>query len=67
MVRLMGHGSKKMIYEVYGNYIEGLDEDLWQILEYFGRDFAEPKKKVMPSTLEYQSEPATLIPFPQAA
>ena len=67
LVRLMGHGSKQMIYEVYGDYIEGLDEDLWQILEYFGRDFAEPKKKTMPSALGYQSEPATLIPFPQAA
>jgi integrase len=24
LVRLMGHGSKQMIYEVYGDYIEGL-------------------------------------------
>lgn len=45
LVRLMGHGSKQMIYEVYGDYIEGLEEDFWQILEYFGRDFAEPKMK----------------------
>jgi len=41
----MGHGSKKMIYEVYGDYIEGLEEDFWQILEYFGQDFAQPKMK----------------------
>ena len=29
----MGHGSKKMIYEVYGDYLEGLEEDFWQKLE----------------------------------
>jgi integrase len=23
----MGHNSKKMIYEVYGNYVEGLEKD----------------------------------------
>jgi len=34
--------------KVYGDYIEGLEEDFWQILEYFGRDFAEPKKKTPP-------------------
>ncbi|MDD2851970.1 MAG: hypothetical protein PHY09_08755 [Desulfuromonadaceae bacterium] len=34
-----------MICEVYGDYIEGLEEDFWQILEYFGRGFAEPKMK----------------------
>lgn len=45
LVRLMGHGSKQMIYEVYGDYIEGLEEDFWQILEYFGKDFAQPKMK----------------------
>jgi integrase len=39
LVRLMGHGSKKMVYEVYGNYVEGLEKDAGQILEYFGNDF----------------------------
>ena len=63
----MRHGSKQMIYEVYGDYIEGLDEDFWQILEYFGRDFAEPKKKIMPSALEYQDKQAVIIPFASAA
>lgn len=43
LVRLMGHGSKKMVYEVYGDYIEGLEEDAWKILEYYGRDFIEGK------------------------
>jgi integrase len=27
LVRLMGHGSKKMVYEVYWDYIEGLEGD----------------------------------------
>ena len=39
LVNLMGHSSKKMIYEVYGNYVEGLEEDAGKILEYLGRDF----------------------------
>jgi len=51
----MGHGSKKMIYEVYGDYIEGLEEDFWLILEYFGRDFVETKAKRPPHLLDYQS------------
>ena len=39
LVNLMGHGSKKMIYEVYGNYVEGLETDAGMILNYFGKDF----------------------------
>lgn len=35
----MGHASKQMIYEVYGRFIEGLDEDRETIIEYFGEDF----------------------------
>jgi len=35
----MGHASKKMIYEVYGRYVEGLEKDRLQILGYFGKDF----------------------------
>lgn len=63
LVRLMGHGSKKMIYEVYGDYIEGLDEDFWQILEYYGRDFAEPKKRTSPYTISYYAETAPLVSY----
>jgi integrase len=55
----MGLGSKKMIYEVYGDYIEGLEEILWEMLEYYGRDFAEPKKK-QSATVGYSQT----IPFP---
>lgn len=39
LVSLMGHGSKKMIYEVYGDYVEGLEEDYEKILAFFGEDF----------------------------
>jgi integrase len=39
LVSLMGHNSKQMVYEVYGNYVEGLEKDADQILEYFGNDF----------------------------
>jgi integrase len=39
LVNLMGHSSKKMIYDVYGNYVKGLEEDAGKILGYFGKDF----------------------------
>jgi integrase len=29
----MGHASKQMVFEVYGNYVEGLEEDAEQIFE----------------------------------
>ena len=45
LVNLMGHGSKQMVFEVYGNYIEGIEEDYWDILNYFGKDYVEIKKK----------------------
>lgn len=41
----MGHGSKQMVYEVYGNYLEGIETDYWDILNYFGKDFVEVKKR----------------------
>jgi integrase len=55
LARLMGHGTKKMIYEVYGDYIEGLEEDFWLILEYYGKDFAQPKMKQSATMMEYQN------------
>lgn len=39
LVGLMGHGSKEMVYEVYGKYVEGLETDAGKILGYFGNDF----------------------------
>ena len=34
-----------MVFETYGNYVDGLEQDTLQILEYFGRDFIESKIK----------------------
>ena len=39
LVGLMGHNFKQMVYEVYGNSVEGLERDAGQSLEYFGNDF----------------------------
>ena len=33
---LMGHSSKKMVYEVYGSYVDGLEEEQAQIRSYLG-------------------------------
>ena len=57
LVNLMGHGSKKMIYEVYGNYVEGLETDAGKILKYFGNDFIALKESTtLPFTKElYES------------
>lgn len=44
LVKLMGHASKQMVYEVYEEYIEGLEEDREDILNYFGADFLTPKR-----------------------
>ena len=41
LVTRMGHGSKKMIYEVYGKYVKELEKDAGKILEYFGSDFID--------------------------
>lgn len=45
LVALMGHRDKKMVFEVYGNYVEGLEQDVVKILEYFGKDFIAPEAK----------------------
>lgn len=45
LVNLMGHRDKKMVFEVYGNYVEGLEQDVMKILEYFGKDFIAPEVK----------------------
>lgn len=37
-------GSKKIVYEVYGNYIENLEKDADKILEYFGNGFNSLQK-----------------------
>lgn len=45
LVNLMGHKDKKMVFEVYGNYVDGLEQDALKILNYFGQDFIMPEIK----------------------
>ena len=45
LVNLLGHATKEMVFEVYGKYTEGLEEDKEKILEFFGEDFFSPGKK----------------------
>ncbi|MCE1226035.1 MAG: site-specific integrase, partial [Geobacteraceae bacterium] len=70
LVKLMGHASKQMIYEVYGNYVEGLEEDTEAILEYYGEDFIRGKKIKNPVLCGYSTgyslgivQPNYLIPI----
>ncbi len=37
-----------MVYEVSGNYVDGLEEDAELIVDYFGRDFVIPQKSKSP-------------------
>ncbi len=37
--------KQHFFYDVYGNYLDGIEEDAPKILEFFGRDFVEGKKK----------------------
>ena len=39
LIGLLGHGSKQMVYEVYGKYVAGIEKDTGQIRGYFGNDF----------------------------
>lgn len=55
LVTLMGHASKQMVYEVYGNYVEGLEEDAEAIYNYFGEDFITPRKKKNPIPFRYST------------
>jgi integrase len=55
LVKLMGHASKQMVYEVYGNYVEGLEEDAEAIYNYFGQDFITPRKKECPIPFRYST------------
>jgi integrase len=40
LVALMGHASKEMVFEVYGEYVEDLETDAGLILNYLGKDYA---------------------------
>lgn len=39
-----------MIYDVYGKYVKGLEEDRLLILEYFGMDYLNSKNDMAPDT-----------------
>ena len=54
--RLMGHGSKEMLFKTYGKYTEGLEEDEELILEYFGTDFLRRDKKIRNSESYSESD-----------
>jgi integrase len=30
----MGHGSKRLVYDIYGNYVEGFEDYFWNIMNY---------------------------------
>jgi integrase len=60
-VSLMGHGSKHMIYEVYGKYVEDLEKDAGKIRDYFGDDFLEPAQDATaPRSTQYGESPAVI-------
>jgi integrase len=72
LVSLMGHRDKKMVFEVYGNYVEGLEQDAMKILAYFGEDFLFPNGR-MPQMIQMQQLPngygylPPALELPQAA
>jgi len=39
LVSLMGHASKKMVYEVYGDWKAGMENERDEIRQFFGADF----------------------------
>lgn len=41
----MGHGSKKMVYQVYERYVDDFETDTGKIMEYFGNDFNQLQNK----------------------
>jgi integrase len=51
----MGNASKQMVYEEYGNYVEGLEEDGERIFEYVGRDFVFTQKSKSPVPYGYST------------
>lgn len=51
----MGHASKQMVYEVYGNNVEGLEEDAEAIYNYFGEDFITSRKRRNPLPFRYST------------
>lgn len=56
LVHLMGHSSKKMVYDVYGGYVEGLEKDVEKICGYFGEDFISQKRIATPTVFGWNGE-----------
>ena len=44
IVSLTGHADKDMVNRRYGFYVEGLEKDRQQIIEFFGEDFVKSKE-----------------------
>ena len=63
LVNLMGHSSKQMVYQVYGEYVEDLEDDVEDIIRYFGRDFLiKPGKKRTPNLSYGDSFGVSMLP-----
>lgn len=64
LVNLMGHSSKQMVYQVYGEYVEDLEDDVEEILTYFGQDFLiKPAKRLTPNVCYGDSFGVSLHPI----
>lgn len=50
-----------MVYEVYGNYVEGLEEDAEMIYDYFGQECITPRKKENPIPFIYSTGYSRLV------
>jgi len=66
LVKLMGHGSKKMVYEVYGEYVEDLEKDATKIAQYLGADFIGQEEPRRPITGKVGESFGESRPFPEA-
>lgn len=64
LVSLMGHSSKQMVYQVYGDYVEDLEDDVDDIIQYFGKDFLiKPGKKKSPLLVFGDSYGDSMLPI----
>jgi len=52
--------ERRDLLEVCWDYIEGLEEDFWNSLEYMGKDFVEPKAEKTLHAIEHH-HPASLL------
>ena len=58
----MGHSSKEMVYQTYGEYVEDLEDDMDDTFRYFGQDFLiKPAKRRTPNLSYGDSFGASLL------